>query len=256
MNYKHIYMCIVAHAKSQQLESLRPQNKNDLKRNFKGQYFEFHHILPKSMFPNWSTRDSNIVPLTAREHFFCHQLLYKIYPTHSMICALYHLINRINYKENTKIKITSREYERIKIEFSKKHSQYEKEHSSNFGTHWYTNGAENVKARECPAGFRPGRIGLNQNWIKGKHLKDVMGEEYAKEKSRKISLAQKGKHRITEEGRKSISKHLKGRVSPTKKLIWCNNGIDQKMLKELPKGWVLGRLDIPWNKGKAVRKTQ
>jgi hypothetical protein len=30
--------------------------------------------------------------------------------------------------------------------------------NSQFGTHWYTNGEINIKAKECPEGFRPGRI--------------------------------------------------------------------------------------------------
>lgn len=30
--------------------------------------------------------------------------------------------------------------------------------NSQFGTHWYTNGEVNVKAKECPEGFKPGRI--------------------------------------------------------------------------------------------------
>ena len=30
--------------------------------------------------------------------------------------------------------------------------------NSQFGTHWYTNGEVNVKAKKCPEGFRPGRI--------------------------------------------------------------------------------------------------
>lgn len=30
--------------------------------------------------------------------------------------------------------------------------------NSQFGTHWYTNGEVNIKAKECPEGFRPGRI--------------------------------------------------------------------------------------------------
>lgn len=29
--------------------------------------------------------------------------------------------------------------------------------NSQFGTHWYTNGEVNIKAKECPKGFRPGR---------------------------------------------------------------------------------------------------
>ena len=30
--------------------------------------------------------------------------------------------------------------------------------NSQFGTHWYTNGEINIKAKECPEGFKPGRI--------------------------------------------------------------------------------------------------
>lgn len=45
-------------------------------RNING-YFEKHHILPRSMGGNDSSE--NIVKLTAREHFFAHLLLAKIY---------------------------------------------------------------------------------------------------------------------------------------------------------------------------------
>lgn len=33
-----------------------------------------------------------------------------------------------------------------------------REKNSQYGTHWYTDGKTNVKAKECPPGFRPGRI--------------------------------------------------------------------------------------------------
>lgn len=32
------------------------------------------------------------------------------------------------------------------------------EKNSQFGTHWYTNGKENIKAKSCPIGFYPGRM--------------------------------------------------------------------------------------------------
>lgn len=40
-------------------------------------YLERHHIKPKSL--GGSNESSNIVPLTAREHFIAHLLLAKIY---------------------------------------------------------------------------------------------------------------------------------------------------------------------------------
>lgn len=30
--------------------------------------------------------------------------------------------------------------------------------NSQFGTHWYTNGEVNIKAKKCPEGFKPGRV--------------------------------------------------------------------------------------------------
>lgn len=102
MNYRKIYINIIKHAKEQS------RFKGD------GNYYEAHHILPKSLFPLWKNRKSNIVLLTAREHFFCHQLLAKIYPTPQMLCALHAFTSR----PNADYKITSREYEKIKIAFS------------------------------------------------------------------------------------------------------------------------------------------
>ena len=101
MNYKHVYMQIVSAAKNQQKLGLRPKNKYYQKKNFQNQYFEFHHILPRSLFPNWSTKNSNIVPLTAREHFFCHRLLLKIYPCPEMFLALKYM--SVDHKHSSRL---------------------------------------------------------------------------------------------------------------------------------------------------------
>lgn len=116
MNYRHIYCKIISYAKSQN------RHKGD------GNYYERHHILPKSLFPLWKNRKSNIVLLTAREHFFCHQLLIKIYPSDKMFYALHSFISR----PNADYKITSRDYEKLKKEFSERI----KGHTPNLGRHW------------------------------------------------------------------------------------------------------------------------
>lgn len=49
---------------------------------YSDEYTERHHILPKSLFPEFRSmaKDSeNIVRLSAREHYVCHFLLYKHY---------------------------------------------------------------------------------------------------------------------------------------------------------------------------------
>lgn len=77
--YTEAYYSIIASA------SERPQNKS------KDQYTERHHIIPDSFYinnrskgasPGWleghSNDKSNLVRLTAREHFLCHWLLTKM----------------------------------------------------------------------------------------------------------------------------------------------------------------------------------
>lgn len=48
-------------------------------------YYERHHILPRSM--GGSDEKGNIAILTAREHYICHWLLYKIYRNRQMASA-------------------------------------------------------------------------------------------------------------------------------------------------------------------------
>lgn len=114
MNYRKLYINIIAYAKSQN------RHKGD------GNYYEAHHVLPKSLFPLWKSRKSNIILLTAREHFFVHQLLTKIYPSNQMNFALHAFISR----PNADYKISSREYERIR----KAHSDFMKTQHYALGT--------------------------------------------------------------------------------------------------------------------------
>ena len=115
MNYRHIYMLIVEHAKSEMKNGLRPKSSY-YRKNFPEQYFEFHHVLPKSIYPNWTKRKSNIVALTAREHFFCHMLLYKIFPCKSMSFALYQMASCL--EQDRRYKPTTREYQRIREHYN------------------------------------------------------------------------------------------------------------------------------------------
>lgn len=123
MNYRHIYMAIISHAQSEQKLGLRPKSKSQKRTSkFKDLYFEFHHVLPKSLFPLWETKKNNIVALTAREHFFCHQLLTKIYPSFAMQMALFRLAN------DGKHIVSSREYELLKVKFAEMQSKRKQGH--------------------------------------------------------------------------------------------------------------------------------
>lgn len=140
MNYRHVYMLIIEHAKKEAELGLRPKSRY-FKKNFPNQYFEFHHILPRSLFPLWAKRKSNIVALSAREHFFCHQLLTKIYPNSNMYIALWYLATN---KQNKVC--TSKEYQKIKENYkiSKSHHENIKKASNRL---WNSGRSEEIREK-------------------------------------------------------------------------------------------------------------
>lgn len=111
MNYSRIYEEIIANAKSLAEERTAKKNNHD-------EYFETHHIIPKS---SGGTDDKeNLVTLTAREHFICHWLLYKIHPTKENAFSWWMMSNNEGnkYHKNRK-RQSSRKYEYARKVFSK-----------------------------------------------------------------------------------------------------------------------------------------
>lgn len=106
MNYRLIYMKIISNAKSQ-----NRKKGNSI-------YYEKHHILPKSIYPKWRLKKSNLVLLTAKEHYFCHKLLMKIYPNSKEMQYAYVMLSN-----DGQHKISARDYEKSKIINSKLNSE-------------------------------------------------------------------------------------------------------------------------------------
>ena len=237
MNYRHIYMRIVSHAKQKMELGLRPKTRWQ-NYKFPNQYFEFHHILPKCEFPLWENRKSNIVALTAREHFFCHQLLTKIYPESGGIrYALYCFVNFSRYKGV----IDSKTYQKLKEDYSSTRSirlrgknnpnfgnkmsqeskdkiskankgrKWTKEQISNKRSKHYTNGLINISLKEGDA--------VPEGFWRGRTL-----SEKAKESAKTAGLKRAGR-------------------SPKNKGLKCfNNGKIQVYRAECPEGFVEGKL--------------
>lgn len=113
MNYQSIY------------DQLISKRKN---KTFNG-YGEKHHIIPKSL--GGSDHKSNIVKLTAREHFIAHRLLAKIHGG-KMWCALF-LMSHQNIKSAKGLKISSRVYQVIK----KNNAKVKSDHMKGEGNHFY-----------------------------------------------------------------------------------------------------------------------
>jgi len=89
-----------------------------IKEKKRGCYFEGHHIIPKCKGgagnSNRPKNNSNIVLLTAREHFIAHWLLWRIYGDRQMALAFHKMLSSTN---NTKRITCSRGYEEAREAF-------------------------------------------------------------------------------------------------------------------------------------------
>jgi len=71
MNYEKIYTNLILKAKKR--EEVDPSWADS-------EYTERHHWYPKSLYPEYSKEDWNIVRLTAKEHYLSHYLLHRMLP--------------------------------------------------------------------------------------------------------------------------------------------------------------------------------
>jgi len=109
MDYKKIYDKLIEKAKS--------ENRNKKQ----GIPYEAHHIIPKCLggegeCHQWR-KHSNIVLLTPKEHFISHLLLIEIYPKeYKLKHAMWLMLFRHSKSQSRNYKVSSRLYERLKIE--------------------------------------------------------------------------------------------------------------------------------------------
>lgn len=172
MNHQRIYENIIEEAKFE----------NRTKGN--GIYYENHHIQPKCL--DGRDEDSNLVLLTAKEHFVVHKLLTYIYPTNRDLATAFHFM--VYGAKNKEINLSSRDYEYAKeLGAGEKNPFFGLRHT-----------LETKKKMSKAASLRVGEKNGN------------FGNTLSKEAKEKISKAHKGKE-ISIEQRRLISKKLKGR---------------------------------------------
>ena len=113
----------------------------------------------------------------------------------------------------------------------------EKELYDSKSMHWYNNGKENIRAKECPEGFVPGRLGNFSQSEESKQKKrdwyKNLSEEERNAHNKKAADARRGKLK-SDKCKENISKANKGRK-------YFNNGIIEVMQFECPPGFVPGR---------------
>lgn len=103
-------------------------------------YFEVHHVIPKSF--GGSDHWSNLVRLTAREHFLCHYLLTRIVDRNSqdyyIMCHAFNMMGAVG--DNQERYMNSRLFESAKIDAGKRMSVLQGgENNSQYGTRWVVN---------------------------------------------------------------------------------------------------------------------
>jgi hypothetical protein len=192
-------------------------------------YKEIHHILPKSL--GGSNDKSNLVELTAREHFLVHLLLCKFtvcqakykmaYAFHAM-CKLKNKFHNREYVANSKLA------EKFRIEFNKaligrKLPKYVKEKIAN-----------SLK-------------GKNSFWFGKKHTQETKDKMSKKAKGRKNALGMKH----TENAKQKMSKSKLGNKH-TLGMICINKDNKTKMIY---KNELQNYLNLGFIKGK-IRRTQ
>lgn len=134
MNYKQNYFDFM---ESRQKLS---RSKNE------GVYYELHHILPKSLYPEYDKLPGNLVLLTPREHFIAHYLLTKFVLndiedwTFKMLCAFFRFCN--GNEPNLKF-ASSRLYEYTRLRWIK-----------SFPTGWHHSEEAKKKISEAHKGIQ------------------------------------------------------------------------------------------------------
>lgn len=213
-------------------------------------YKERHHILPRSL--GGGDDETNLVNLTAREHFICHILLVKMTTgnhRYKMMCA----IMRMSKKDTLK----SRTYQWVKEEFAKEISRLHsgkklpETHKANIG--------KSIKGRK-----------QNPEWIRKRTTDVWTGRKHKAESLEKMSQSHKGISRSgwnhTEETKIKLKNwHAENKPSlglkrsdETKAILreqnlgannpnygkkWWNNGSCSKLSAKQPgPEWVIGRL--------------
>ena len=214
------------------------------RKKYAGQYYELHHIIPKSL--GGSNDKDNLVLLTAKEHFICHHLLTKFMINENkskMQFAFWNLLNGWG-KHRTPFKITSRLYQTIKEDISKLISKI-------------NTGRKNPPVtQETRNKISAATKGMKNYWYgkpahnRGKKRPGIGGRKKGTtwsvtERATQLQVrAQPGYYDFTKNPirNKKISEAKKGRPGSAKNKHWYNNKLSETYDYICPNNFTIGRL--------------
>lgn len=194
--YYNWYYSIIENAKSQSRIKLPKTNQNYV-------YYESHHIIPRCV---GGTNDkTNLVLLTAREHFICHFLLIRMVNrnTEEYKKLFYAVFIMSKDKFHHKRKITSSTYQKlcqINGELTTIRNKLKK------GTKWSGEAKKRNKGRNQ---------GSKNPFYGKKHTKESLNKIHTPESKIRKSISMKGKSK-SQKHRNSLSKSLSGKLVGSK----------------------------------------
>ena len=168
-------------------------------------YTETHHILPKSMYPQYSKDKDNLVKLTAREHFICHWLLTKFINDRRIIYAFSMMLPN---------KTSKRYFPKSATVYQKLKEKFLENNRGLIGHKWYTNGIENKVFKNfelVPTGFVPGRT------FSDAHKNKLKGIPKSDEQKRKQSLSMIGKPGMSGENNPAKRSEVREKISKSRR---------------------------------------
>ena len=215
-------------------------------------YCEQHHIRPVSLYPDLKDEQTNIVALTAREHYVAHKLLVEIYKQSKGIDSKEYrcMLNALWYISHTKKHkdfVTSKEYQLLKENISKMMSE-----SRSGKNHWHYGGKNSLETRAKISQANKGNVWSEERKKKfgqehsGKNNANY-GHKWTDEQKMIASQNRKGIYNGNAETRLKQSKRMSGIKNPMYgKSSWekctLEERIDRiKRFKKNRKGKCLGK---------------
>ena len=122
MDYMRIYVNIIKNAQAK------------IRKKGKGEYFEKHHIIPKCQ--GGTNNPSNLVLLTAREHYICHKLLQMANPKDRNLAFAYQ--SMITRKTGERIAVSAKEYQYCREKIARINEEFFKHNPGNRKGHFKT----------------------------------------------------------------------------------------------------------------------
>lgn len=197
MNYEKNYYDYITYVKSLNRRKFRLRDRRTHPERL---YYEEHHIVPISI--GGSDEPYNKVLLTAREHYLAHYLLLKFTEgksRESMSSAFFLMSHIKRYGK----KISSRQYEILREDVSKRQSIISKNQHNNKGKKMSEEQKEKISLSCIKSCAIP--------WNKG--IKTGIKRTHSEETKLRISEKNKGR-KSSEETKRKISESLKGDRNP------------------------------------------